>query len=147
MSARAPHVLIVEARFYEGISEALLAGARAVLDGAGATYDRAGVPGALEIPGAIAIARETNRYDGYVALGCVIRGETRHFDIVARESARAIMDLTLKGLAIGNGIVTVENEEQAWERAKPERQDKGGAAAAACLAMIELKRRFGSTGR
>lgn len=118
-----PHVLIVEARFYDGISDALLTGAVGVLQKAEASYDIVTVPGALEIPAAIAFAEKSKvLYDGYVALGCVIRGETYHFEIVANDSCRALMDLTVhKNLAIGNGILTVENEEQAWKRAK---QDK-----------------------
>ncbi len=150
--ARRPHVLVVEARFYDDISDHLFAGAKAVLDRVGATYERSAVPGALEIPFAIRMAAEAGDegtldrpFDGFVALGCVIRGETTHYEIVSEQSARAIMDLTLEGLAIGNGILTVEDEEQAMERAKADRLDKGGDAAAACLAMIDLKRRFGWT--
>ncbi|HAH10334.1 MAG TPA: 6,7-dimethyl-8-ribityllumazine synthase [Alphaproteobacteria bacterium] len=136
-------VLVVEARFYEDISDALFEGAEAVLTRAGVQVERLSVPGALEIPGAIAMASATKRFDGFVALGCVIRGETTHYDIVAGESARAIMDLTVRDLlAIGNGILTVENEEQAWERARPQKLDKGGGAAQACLAMIEARARF-----
>lgn len=136
-----PKVLIVEARYYEDISDALLSGAQAALERAGAVVDRCTVPGALEIPGAIALAAK--HYDGFVALGCVIRGETTHYDIVSNESARAIMDLTVReGLAIGNGILTCETEEQAWERAKPERLNKGGGAADAALAMIGVRSRF-----
>lgn len=134
-------ILIVEARYYEDISDALLTGAEAALKRAGAAYERCTVPGALEIPGAIAMAE--GRYDGFVALGCVIRGETTHYEIVSNESARGIMDLTVRNrLAIGNGILTCEDEEQAWERAKPEKLNKGGGAAEACLAMIALRERF-----
>jgi 6,7-dimethyl-8-ribityllumazine synthase len=142
-------ILIVEARFYAGISDALLAGATAVLKAAGAEYDAISVPGALEIPGAIAMANASGHaagaaYDGYVALGCVIRGETTHYDTVANESARGLMDLTVHHrLAIGNGILTVENEDQAWARTRADRvEDKGGNAAKAALAMIALRQRF-----
>ncbi|OLL55504.1 6,7-dimethyl-8-ribityllumazine synthase [Bartonella henselae] len=140
------HVLIVEARFYDGISDALLTGAVSTLQKAEATYDIMTVPGALEIPGAIAFAEKNSKisYDGYVALGCVIRGETYHFEIVANDSCRALMDLTIhKHLAIGNGILTVENEKQAWARAKQDEKNKGGFAAQAALCMIALKKRFG----
>ncbi len=139
------HVLIVEARFYDNISDELLGGATRVLDKAGVRYDRVTVPGALEIPAAIAIATDAARrrrapYDGVVALGCVIRGETYHFELVSNESARALMDLAVKEqLAIGNGILTVENEAQAHARARVEEGDKGGAAARAALTMIALK--------
>jgi 6,7-dimethyl-8-ribityllumazine synthase len=134
-------VLIVEARYYEDISDALMAGAKAALTKAGVSFEVCTVPGALEIPGAIAMAAA--RYDGFVGLGCVIRGETTHYDIVSNESARGIMDLTVRErLAIGNGILTCETEEQAWERAKPDRLNKGGGAAEACLAMISLKAKF-----
>jgi 6,7-dimethyl-8-ribityllumazine synthase len=151
MSEEPPHLLIVEARFYEDISDALFAGAKAELEKARATFDRITVPGALEIPGAIAMAHEActkfsedHGCDGFIALGCVIRGETSHYDIVAGESARGLMQLTIdKSLAIGNGILTVEDEDQAWERADPTRLNKGGGAAAAVLRMIEIKRRFG----
>jgi 6,7-dimethyl-8-ribityllumazine synthase len=138
-------VLVVEARFNGEIADALLAGARRTLDAAGVAVDVVSVPGALEIPAAIVFALESDApYDGYVALGCVIRGETSHYDIVAGESARALMDLSInESLALGNGILTVENDAQAWDRADPARLDKGGGAASACLAMIALKRRFG----
>ncbi len=137
-----PHLLIVEARFYDAIADAELAGAVAALKTAGATHDLLTVPGALEIPAAIAFADASGTYDGYVALGCVIRGETYHFEVVAGESARAIMALTLDGLAIGNGILTVENEAQAWARARASEKDKGGEAAKAALAMIGVKAKF-----
>jgi 6,7-dimethyl-8-ribityllumazine synthase len=137
-----PHLLIVEARFYEAIADAELHGATSALDAAGATHEVLTVPGALEIPAAIAFADASGAYDGYVALGCVIRGETYHFEVVAGESARAIMALTLDGLAIGNGILTVENEAQAWARARKTEKDKGGEAAKAALAMIDVKTRF-----
>lgn len=134
-------VLVVEARFYPDISDALYEGAMKVLTGAGVTTERVAVPGALEIPGAIRHA--AGRYDGFVALGCVIRGETWHFEIVSNESARGLMDLTVRdGLCIGNGILTVENEEQALVRAAPDRGNKGGDAANACLALIQLKSRI-----
>ncbi|WP_212112386.1 6,7-dimethyl-8-ribityllumazine synthase [Bartonella queenslandensis] len=141
-----PHVLIVEARFYEEISDALLKGAVSALQKAEVSYDIITVPGALEIPAAIAFAEQNKiiSYDGYVALGCVIRGETYHFEIVANDSCRALMDLTVhKHLAIGNGILTVENEEQAWVRAEQDNKNKGGFAAEAALCMIALKKRFG----
>lgn len=140
-----PHVLIVEARFYDEISDALLAGAVDILQKAEASYDIVTVPGALEIPSAIAFAEKSKvPYDGYVALGCVVRGETYHFEIVANNSCRALMDLTVhQHLAIGNGILTVESEEQAWARAKQDEKNKGGFAAKAALCMIALKKRFG----
>ncbi|NWH08476.1 MAG: 6,7-dimethyl-8-ribityllumazine synthase [Alphaproteobacteria bacterium] len=138
------HLLIVEARFYEGILDALAAGAEAAIAASGATCERLVVPGALEIPAAIAMAAEARRFDGFVALGCVIRGETTHYEIVSNESSRGLMDLALRErLAIGNGILTVENEEQAWERARPERLNKGGGAAEAALRMIAMRRLFG----
>lgn len=139
--------LIVEARFYEDIADALAKGAIEELTAAGIEYDRIAVPGALEIPAAIAMAaqsREGSQYDGYVALGCVIRGETYHFEIVCNESARALMDLaTMELIAIGNGILTVENAEQAWERADTARKNKGGDAARAAIAMSALARNYG----
>ncbi len=131
-------LLIVEARFYAGLTDELAAGAVAAIERAGANWERMAVPGALEIPGAIAMA--SKRYDGFVALGCVLRGETTHYEIVSNESARGLMDLTMKGLCIGNGILTCENEAQAWERAKTTGMDKGGAAADAALAMIRFSR-------
>ena len=135
-------ILIVEARFYAHLNDLLVDGARAAIEAAGHDHDIVTVPGALEIPGAIALAAESGGYDGYVALGVVIRGETFHFEIVAGESARGLMALTLDGLAIGNGILTVENEAQALERADPGRKDKGGEAAKAALAMLALRERF-----
>ncbi|WP_425228664.1 6,7-dimethyl-8-ribityllumazine synthase [Sphingomonas sp.] len=138
-----PHILIAEARFYDHLNDLLIAGARAVVKAAGHTHEVVTVPGALELPGAIALAAESGRYDGYVALGVVIRGETYHFEVVANESARALMALTLDGLAIGNGVLTVENEAQAMARARPDELDKGGGAARAALAMMALKERFG----
>ncbi|RFC65131.1 6,7-dimethyl-8-ribityllumazine synthase [Fulvimarina endophytica] len=144
------HVLIVEARFYDEIADHLLAGAKAELDASEVTYDVVTVPGALEAPAAIAYAlsgadADGTEYDGFVVLGCVIRGETYHFEIVANESARGLMNLSLDGsVAIGNGILTVENEEQALERADPKRKDKGGGAARTVLEMIALRDRFGA---
>jgi len=135
--------LIVEARFYDHLNDLLIAGARAALEEAGHAHDTLTVPGALEIPAAIAMAAETGRYDGYVAIGVVLRGETYHFEVVSNESARGIMALTLDGLPIGNGILTVETEEQALTRARPEEKDKGGAAAKAAVALFELKLKFG----
>ena len=142
-----PKFLIVEARFYTELADALAEGAIRALTEAGARYDRIAVPGALEIPGAIAMAaqrRDDVAYDGYIALGCVIRGETYHFEIVCNESARGIMELTTNDmLALGNGILTVESGEQAWERADPARKDKGGDAARAALAMAALAQFYG----
>ncbi len=135
--------LIVEARFYDHLNDMLIAGARGALEDAGHLVDIITVPGALEIPGAISLAAESGRYDGYVGLGVVIRGETYHFEIVAGESARGIMALTMDGIAIGNGIITVESEAQALVRADPARKDKGGEAAKAALSLLELKTRFG----
>jgi 6,7-dimethyl-8-ribityllumazine synthase len=144
------HIMVVEARFYEPIADELVRGAVATIEKAGATFERFAVPGALEIPAAIRFAAESmgtvarrRRFDGYVALGCVIRGETTHYQHVCEESARGLQDLALKHmLAIGNGILTVENEEQAWERARVDRANKGGGAAEACLAMVALKNQF-----
>ncbi|MEO7504639.1 MAG: 6,7-dimethyl-8-ribityllumazine synthase [Sphingomicrobium sp.] len=138
------HVLIAEARFYAHLNDMLLDGARAALDAAGHSHDTVTVPGALELPAAISLAADAGRYDAFVALGVVIRGETWHFEIVAGESARGLMALTLDGLAVGNGIVTVENEAQAIVRADPGQADKGGDAARAALALLALKARFAS---
>jgi 6,7-dimethyl-8-ribityllumazine synthase len=135
-------VLLVEARFYPDLNDMLLAGARRAVEGAGKKHETLTVPGALEIPGAIALAARSGRYSAFVALGIVIRGETYHFEIVANESARGVMDLTLQGYAVGNGILTVENEEQAIVRCDPEQLDKGGAAARAALALFNLKQRY-----
>jgi 6,7-dimethyl-8-ribityllumazine synthase len=134
--------LIVEARFYAHLNDLLIKGAKAALKQAGHEYEVITVPGALEIPAAIALADQSGDYDGYVAIGVVIRGETYHFEIVAGESARAIMALTIDGTAIGNGILTVENEDQALVRADPAQKDKGGEAAKAALALHALKERF-----
>ncbi|MGN6376567.1 MAG: 6,7-dimethyl-8-ribityllumazine synthase [Sphingomonas sp.] len=136
-------ILIVEARFYEHLNDLLLDGARAAIEAAGHAHETITVPGALEVPGAVALASESGAYDAYVALGVVIRGETYHFEIVAGESARGLMALSMDGLAIGNGILTVENEAQALTRARPTEKDKGGEAAKAALAMLALKQRFG----
>ena len=136
------NILIVEARFYADLNDHLIDGARNVLEAEGHSVEVLTVPGALEIPGAIALAAETGRYDAFVAIGVVIRGETYHFEIVAGESARAIMALTMDGLAIGNGILTVENDEQAIVRADPGQKDKGGEAAKAALALLDLRSRF-----
>lgn len=145
-----PHIMIVEARFYEDLADELAKGAIQALEAAGATFHRVSVPGCLEIPAAILYALRSmdyftarKRFDGYVGLGCVIRGETSHYDIVCNESARGLQDLALRyALAVGNGILTVENREQAWARAAVDRKNKGGFAARACLEMIELKRHF-----
>ena len=135
-------LLIVEARFYDQLNDLLLDGARAAIEAEGHSHETVTVPGALEVPAAIALASETGRYDGFVALGVVIRGETYHFEIVSTESARGIMAMTLDGLAIGNGILTVENEAQALARARPDEKNKGGEAAKAALAMMALRQRF-----
>ena len=142
-------ILVVEARFYDDIADELLKGATQALDAAGVAYDCVTVPGSLEIPPAIAIVLEAARrrrrpYDGVVALGCVIRGDTSHFDIVAGESARGLMDLgVVHALPVGNGIVTVDTEAQAWGRARVAEGNKGGAAVEAALALVALKRRVG----
>ncbi|MEO8813062.1 MAG: 6,7-dimethyl-8-ribityllumazine synthase [Caulobacteraceae bacterium] len=141
MTDRPLRVLIVEARFYDALADALLAGAADALTAFGATFEVITVPGALEIPAVVAMAADD--YDGFVALGCVIRGETWHFEIVSNQSARGLMDLAIaRGLAIGNGILTVEDEDQAWARARLSEGDKGGGAARACLEMIAIKRRM-----
>jgi len=149
--AGTPHIMIVEARYYAHISDELAKGAIAALDAASASYERFTVPGAFEIPAAVRFAVEAQargareaRFDGYLALGCVIRGETTHYDYVCGESAGGLQRLALQhGLAIGFGILTVENEAQALARARTDKKNKGGEAANACLAMIELKRHFG----
>ena len=144
------HVLIIEARFHDDLADALLDGAKAALDDAGATYDVVTVPGALEIPAVISFALDAAEedgtdYDGFVALGTIIRGDTYHFDIVANELSRALMDLAVEeSLAIGNGILTVENDAQAWVRAKRSEGDKGGFAARAALTMIAIRERLGA---
>lgn len=163
----ASRVMIVEARFYEDIANLMMESVKAELDQAGATYECFQVPGAFELPGAIRMAigvRErrlfrgdvwndtavggASGYDGFIALGCVIRGETTHYDYVCQESARGLNDLVLRyGIALGYGVITVENKEQALARARRDRQDRAGAAARACLGMIELKRRLVESGR
>ena len=141
-------ILLVEARFYEDIADALLKGATRALEEVGAAVERVSVPGSLEVAPAIAIAldaaeRAGKPYDGAVALGCVIRGETLHFEIVSQESARALLDLSVaRRVPIGNGILTVDTDAQAWARARPEEADKGGDAARAALALVRLKRRL-----
>ncbi len=135
-------ILIVEARFYEHLNDLLLEGAQAAIEAAGHRHETLSVPGALEVPGAIALAAQSGRHDAYVALGVVIRGETYHFEIVAGESARGLMALSMDGLAIGNGILTTEDEAQALTRARPDEKDKGGEAAKAALAMLALRERF-----
>jgi len=145
-----PHIMVIESRFYEDIADQLVQGAVGVLDDAGVTYERFAVPGTFEIPAAVRISiksREFNpvrrRFDGYVALGCVIRGDTSHYDYVCSESARGLQDLALEFvLAIGYGILTCENRKQADERAAVDKLNKGGGAARTCLEMIELKRYF-----
>ena len=146
-----PHVMLVEARFYDDIADEMVRGATAVLDEAGASYERFSVPGAFEIPAAVRFAVRSmdvsdsrRRFDGYVALGCVIRGETTHYDYVCQESARGLMDLaTQYSLAMGYGILTCENRDQAWVRAAVDQGNKGAAAAQACLEMVGLKNRLG----
>lgn len=137
-------ILIVDARFYDDIADELMAGATAALEKAGIAYEQISVPGALEIPAAIRMAMETGKYVGYIALGCVIRGETTHYDYVCAESARGLADLAMQHMQpIGNGILTVENRTQALARARVADKDKGGFAANACLSMLQLKRQFG----
>lgn len=141
---RSPHLLLVEAPYYAHIAAMLRAGAERAIAAAGATCEIVSVPGAFEIPAAIALAaRSAERFDGYVALGCVIRGETTHYDHICEETARSLQDLMVRdGLAAGYGILTCENEAQALARAAPDGRDKGGEAVQACLALIELRRRF-----
>ena len=136
------HILIAEARFYAHLNDMLLAGARAAIEAAGHSHETVTLPGALELPGAIALAADSGKYDAFVALGVVIRGETWHFEIVAGESARGLMALTMDGIAVGNGILTVENEAQAIVRADPAQGDKGAGAVHAALALLDLKRRY-----
>jgi 6,7-dimethyl-8-ribityllumazine synthase len=137
-------ILIAEARFYPHLNDLLLKGARAAIEEAGHVHETITVPGALELPSAISLTAKSGRFCAFVALGVVIRGETYHFELVAEESARALMDLTLQGFAIGNGILTVENEAQAIERADPARGDKGGHAAKAALALFHLREQYGA---
>ena len=134
--------LIVEARFYDHLNDQLIAGAKAAIEEAGHQAEVLTVPGALEIPGAIAMAAESGRYDGFVAIGVVIRGETYHFEVVSNESAHGLMALAMDGLAIGNGILTVEDEAQALVRADPAQKDKGGEAAKAAMRMLEISGSF-----
>jgi 6,7-dimethyl-8-ribityllumazine synthase len=140
-------ILVVEARFYDDIADALLAGAKRALEQVKASFDVLTVPGSLEVPAAIAVAvhaaeKRGQPYDGAVALGCVIRGDTIHFEIVSQESARALMDYAVNHrFPVGNGILTVDTEQQAWVRARVEEADKGGDAVRACLAMVKIKRR------
>ncbi len=136
------HFLIAEARFYAHLNDMLLSGARAAIEAAGHTHETITVPGALELPGAIALADESGKFDAYVALGVVIRGETWHFEIVAGESARGLMALTMDGIAVGNGILTTEDEAQAIVRADPAQANKGAGATEAALALLDLKKRF-----
>jgi len=144
MSENPANILIIEARFYGDLADELARGAMAELESRGAGYSRLAVPGVLEIPAAVAMHMETEKWDGFVALGVVIRGETTHYDIVAGESARALMDLSVTHrLALGNGIQTVENRGQAWARAKVDDKNKGGGAAAACLDMLAIKQAAG----
>jgi len=138
-------LLIVVAPYYKDIADGLVTGAQRVIEDAGATHDMIEVPGALEIPSAIATAFRMSNYDGFVALGCIIRGETTHYDTVCNDSSRGLTLLGLQGAALGNGILTVENHDQAWARADPEGQNKGGGAAAAALHLIALSRRWGNT--
>ena len=135
-------ILIVEARFYPHLNDMLLDGARKAIEAADHKHETITVPGALELPSAIALAAKSGRFCAFVALGVVIRGETYHFEIVAEESARALMDLTLEGFAVGNGVLTVENEEQAIVRADPKQLDKGGHAARAALALLEIREEY-----
>ncbi len=149
-SPDAPHILIVESRFYEDISDELLKGASAALEAAGVSFERVSVPGTFEIPAAIHMGLRSmefyaarRRFDGYIALGCVIRGETSHYDYVCAESARKLQDLACQyALALGYGILTCDTQEQAWERARVEGRNKGGTTARACLAMLDIKRQF-----
>ncbi|HUP67067.1 MAG TPA: 6,7-dimethyl-8-ribityllumazine synthase [Sphingomicrobium sp.] len=135
-------VLLAEARFYPHLNDMLLDGARQAIEAAGHKHETLTVPGALELPGAIALAARSGRFCAFVALGVVIRGETYHFELVSNESARGLMDLTLQGFAIGNGVLTVENEAQAIARADPAQGDKGGGAAKAALALFDLREKY-----
>ena len=137
------HILIVEARFYEDIADELMLGAQAALNAASATFETVAVPGAYELPAAVRMAMESGRFDGYIALGCVIRGETSHYDYVCGESARGLMTLCIEhGIALGCGILTTEDRDQAWVRASRADKDKGAVAARACLQMIALRSVF-----
>ncbi len=142
--AEAPHILLLEARFYEDIADELATGAIAALEAASATYERLSVPGAFELPAALRMALESGRFDGFVALGCVIRGETSHYDHICAECARGLNALAIEhGIALGFGLLTTENRDQAWDRAAVAKRNKGADAARACLAMMALKRRLG----
>ncbi|RED53373.1 6,7-dimethyl-8-ribityllumazine synthase [Aestuariispira insulae] len=150
MADKKPHIMIVEARFYDDIADEMATGAIEALEAAGATYERFEVAGAFELPSAISYAiiqqelNDEHKFDGYIALGCVIRGETSHYDYVCGESARGLMDLSIQhGLSLANGVLTVENRDQAWARASREQKNKGGEVARACLGMIDLKTQFG----
>ncbi|MGH7038395.1 MAG: 6,7-dimethyl-8-ribityllumazine synthase [Stellaceae bacterium] len=149
-TTRPPHLLLVEAPYYAHIAALLRQGAERALAAAGATHEIVNVPGAFEVPGAIAcvaLAADPDRFDGFVALGCVIRGETTHYDHICAETARSLQDLMVRdGVAIGYGILTVESEAQALVRAAPDGRDKGGEAVRACLALVELRRRFQGQG-
>lgn len=140
-------LLIVVAPYYRDIADMLIAGAQAEIEAAGGTWDLVEVPGALEVPTAVGIADRKSNFDGYVALGCVIRGETTHYDTVCNDSSRALQLMGLQGLCIGNGILTVENRDQAIARADPGRGDKGGVAAAAALHLVSLTRKWGDRGK
>ena len=143
--ATKPHIMVVEARFYDDIADELARGALAALEAGGATWERFAVPGAFEIPAAIRMGIARGGFDGYLALGCVIRGETSHYDYVCGESARALQDIAVAHqVPLGYGILTVENGEQAWERARVDRKNKGGDVARACLAMLDLRKRLAS---
>jgi len=145
---RAPHLLLVEARYYGHISDLLRQGAERALAEAAVTFEAVTVPGAFELPGAIGFAAKSGQFDGFVALGCVIRGETSHYDHVCNESTRGLQDLACRdGLAVGFGIATCENEAQALARTSPDGRDMGGKAVRACLTMVELKRRFAGGAR
>ena len=135
-------ILIAEARFYPHLNDMLLAGARSAIEAAGHKHETLSVPGALELPGAIALAARSGRFCAFVALGVIIRGETYHFEVVSNESARGLMDLTLQGFAVGNGILTVEDEAQAIARADPAQANKGGGAAEAALALFNLREKY-----
>lgn len=146
--AKRPLVLILEARFYADIADALVGGAIAAIEQGGADYERVDVPGTFELPAALAMAVDTARFDGFVALGCVIRGETTHYDYVCGESARGLNALAVRHrLALGYGVITAENQAQAWARAAQDQRNKGGDAARACLAMIALRRRLVEAGK
>ena len=148
--ADCPHIMIIESPYYEEINNRMIESVLIEMEQAGATYERFEVPGSFELPGAIrmAIGVDPDRFDGYVALGCVIRGETSHYDYVCEESARGLNNLVLEhGIAVGYGVLTTENREQAMARSSRDQHDRGGAAARACLAMIDLKRKLSSNSK